>query len=160
MGALAFAMAMLGGAALLAVMALTVVSVAGRALVPLGLGPVPGDFELVEVGAAFAVAAFLPWCQRQRGHVTVDILLARAGARVNAWVDVAANLLMTLAAALIAWRMGMGLADRLGSAFYVETTFILQFPVWWGYAATLSGAAVFALVCLWTAVRSLCEARG
>lgn len=152
-------MAMLGGAALIAVMALTVASVTGRALIPLGLGPVPGDFELVEVGAAFAIAAFLPWCQWRRGHVTVDILLSRTGPRVNAWVDVLANLLMTLGAGLIAWRMGAGLADRLGTAFYVETTFILQFPVWWGHAAALSGAVVFALVCGWTVARSLHEAR-
>lgn len=154
---LAFAMAMLGGAALLAMMALTVISVSGRAL---GLGPVPGDFELVEAGTAFAVMAFLPWCQWKRGHVTVDIVLGRFGDRFNAWVDVIGNTLMTVAALLIAWRLGAGLADKRGGGAFLETSFILGFPVWWGYAAAMSGALTFAAVCAWTVNRSYREARG
>lgn len=159
-GWLAWAMAMLGGLALMAVMLSTVASVAGRAAIPLGLGPVPGDYELVEVGTAFAVAAFLPWCQWRRGHVTVDIALGPLGPRVNAWVDVTANLLMTLGAGLLTWRMALGLRDKMGDGFYVETTFILQFPVWWGYAAALSGLVAFTLVSAWTVARSVREATG
>lgn len=158
-GALAFAMAMAGGAALLAVTLLTVASVAGRALTPLGLGPVPGDYELVELGAAFAVSAFMPLCQWRRGHVSVDIALQPLGRRVNAWVEAATDALMTLAAGALAWRMGLGLRDKLGDGFYVETSFILQFPLWWGYAAALAGACAFALVSLWTVVRAVREAR-
>ena len=157
-GGLAFLTAMAGGAALIAITCLTCVSVIGRALHGLGLGPVPGDYELVAMGAAFAVTACLPWCQWRRGHVTVDLLLHRAGPRVNAAADVVANLLMTAAAGLIAWRLALGMADKMGTGFYQETTFILSLPVWWGYAGALVGAAVFALVSGWTVVRSLREA--
>ena len=54
---------------------MTVVSIVGRASLTWAwvLGPVPGDFELVEVGTGFAVFAFLPWCQLKRGHATVDL---------------------------------------------------------------------------------------
>jgi TRAP-type C4-dicarboxylate transport system permease small subunit len=159
-GGLAYAMAMAGGLALLAVMLSTVASVAGRALIPLGLGPVPGDYELVQFGVAFAVCAFLPLCQWRRGHVTVDIALKPLGRRLNGWVDAAGCLLMTAGAGLLAWRTALGLRDKMGDGFYVETTFILRLPVWWGYAAALSGLAVFALVSAWSVVRAVREARG
>ena len=41
------AMAWLGGLVLMALTLLSVLSIAGRALSGLGLGPVPGDYELV-----------------------------------------------------------------------------------------------------------------
>lgn len=148
---------MAGGAALIALLSLTVVSIVGRGLIFAGLGPIPGDFELVEAGTAFAVMCFLPLCQFHRGHVTVDLFLTRAGRRTNARIDVAANLLMTGAAGVIAWRLFLGMLDKRS---YGETTFILQFPVWWAYAAALAGAAVFTLVCAYTVWRSLREARG
>lgn len=147
---------MAGGAALIAAVTLTVVSIAGRGLIAAGLGPIPGDFELVEAGTAFAVLAFMGLCQFHRGHVTVDLFLARLGRRPNAMVDVVANLLMTAAAAVITWRLFLGMLDKRG---YGETTFILQFPVWWSFAAALAGAVVFTLVCAYTVWRSLREAR-
>jgi hypothetical protein len=39
--------AIVGGLVLVALTLMVVASVAGRALIGLGLGPVPGDFELV-----------------------------------------------------------------------------------------------------------------
>ena len=146
------ALATAGGLVLLALTVLTVASILGRAMS--GLGPVPGDFELVENGVAFAVFAFLPWCQFRRGHVTVDIFVQRAGPRGLAAFALAGNVLMTLAALLIAWRLALGLSDRLR---YGDTTFILQMPVWWAYAAALVGACAFPLVCAYTAWRSLNE---
>ncbi|WP_340119463.1 TRAP transporter small permease [Pelagibius sp. 7325] len=153
---IAFWTAMAGGAVLIVVLSLTVISIIGRALIFAGLGPIPGDFELVEAGTAFAVLSFLPLCQFHRGHVTVDLFLARAGRRPNAMIDVVANLLMTGAAGVITWRLFLGLLDKRS---YGETTFILQFPVWWSYTAALLGAAVFTLVCAYTVWRSLGDVR-
>jgi len=154
---IAHAMAILGGIVLVALVLMTVASVVGRNLNFLGLAPIPGDFELVEAGAAFAVFAFLPWCQLNRGHITVDLFLVRLGRRRNAIVDVVGNALMTIAAAVIAWRLALGLIDRYG---YGQTSFILQFPLWWSYAASLIGAVVFAAISAWTVWRSLREATG
>lgn len=151
----AFWTAMAGGVVLVAVMLLTVVSVTGRSLILFGLGPVPGDFELVETGTAFAVFAFLPWCQVRRGHVTVDLFLKSAGVQVNAWIDVVANVLMTAAASIVAWRLWDGLQDKVA---YGETTYILRFPLWWAYAAAMVGAVVFVVICVWSIWRSLREA--
>ena len=149
-------LAIVGGVALLAIIALTVTSVGGRALVALGLRPVPGDFELIEFGAALAVFCFLPWCQIERGHVTVDVLASVLGDRLDAWLEVIANLLMTAAAAFIAVRLYYGLLDKLS---YGETSFILQLPLWWAYSACLPAATLFALVSAYTVWRSVNEAR-
>ena len=156
-GALSMALAAAGGIVLVAITAMSVISIAGRALLALGLGPVPGDFELVEAGTAFAVFAFLPWCQFRRGHVTVDIAILRFDARKRALFALAGNMLMTAAAIFLAWRLVDGLQDKLR---YGETSFILQMPAWWGYAAALVGAWAFAAVSAYTVWRSLNEALG
>jgi TRAP-type C4-dicarboxylate transport system permease small subunit len=154
--ALSRLLALIGGALLLVVTILVVVSVGGRALIWAGLGPVPGDFELVEAATALAVFCFLPWCQMERGHVSVDVFADMLGPRVDAVLQIAFNILMTAAAAFILWRLWAGMQDKMQ---YNETTFILQFPVWWGYAACVPVAAVFVLVCAWTVVRSATETR-
>jgi TRAP-type C4-dicarboxylate transport system permease small subunit len=156
-GILARWLAIFGGFVLAALIVLTVVSITGRAFIFAGLGPVPGDFELVEVCTAFAVFSFLPWCQLKRGHVTVDLFVSRLSARKLAGLSVVGNLLLTLVAGIIFWRL---LAGTLDKQAYSETTFILQFPLWWGYAASLLGAAVFVVVSLYTVWRSLNEMLG
>jgi TRAP-type C4-dicarboxylate transport system permease small subunit len=152
----ALTLALAGGLALIAMTVLTVVSVTGRSLLWLGLGPVPGAYELVEMGSAFAIFCFLPWCQLRRGHVTVDLFLAHLGPRANALADLISNLLLTAAAGVIAWRLWLGLLDKQR---YGETSFILGIPLWIGYAAAALGAALFVLVSAYTAARSLRELR-
>ena len=44
--------AIVGGLVLCAITLMSVASITGRALIGVGLGPVPGDFEMVEVGTA------------------------------------------------------------------------------------------------------------
>jgi hypothetical protein len=59
---------------------------------------------------------------------------------------------MTVVAALLAWRLYLGTLEK---QLYLETTFILQMPVWWGYALALIGAVLFVLVAAYTVWRSL-----
>ncbi|NAZ18074.1 hypothetical protein GT020_18790, partial [Glutamicibacter soli] len=77
--------ALAGGAVLLALIAMTCLSVIGRAGLTLSalfdlpgvlgrLRPVRGDYELIEMGSAIAVFAFLPWCHLTRAHARVDLL--------------------------------------------------------------------------------------
>ena len=159
--ALARWLALAGGAVLIALTAMTIVSIVGRYIFSLGpgfpfdhFGPVKGDFELVGIGCAFAVCAFLPYCHYRRGHVTVDIFFVRASPRLVAFTSLIGNILITLAAALIAWRLAAGMIDK---ARYGETTFILLMPTSWGYAAALVGAVLFAIVAAYTIWRSLNE---
>lgn len=140
---LARALAILGGLVLVAITLLTVVSITGRAFVRQGLGPIPGDFELVEAMTAFAVFSFLPWCQLRRAHATVDVFTSFFPDSVNRIIDLVTEILMTLVISLIAWRLWYGMMDKIR---YNETTFILQFPVWWGFAAAMVAVAVAVLV--------------
>jgi TRAP-type C4-dicarboxylate transport system permease small subunit len=143
---LARALAILGGIVLVAITVLTVLSITGRSLMSIGLRPIPGDFELVEVGTGFAVFAFLPWCQLVRGHATVDVFTSFLPDSANRIIDLVSEFLMTGVVVLIAWRLWFGMLDRIR---YGETTFILQFPVWWGYAVAMAAAAVAVLVSLY-----------
>lgn len=138
-------LAILGGFVLIAITVMTVISIVGRGFIWAGLGPVPGDFELVEAGAAFAIFAFLPWCQINRGHATVDIFTSYLSPGANRIIDLISEAVMTFVIVLIAWRLWYGLLDKIR---YSETTFILQFPVWWGFAAAMFAAAVGVLVSL------------
>ncbi len=152
-------LAILGGIVLVAITAMTVVSITGRAFIRFGLGPVPGDFELVEAGAAFAVFAFLPWCQMNRGHATVDVFTSYLSPRANRIIDLVSEALMTFVIVLVAWRLWYGMQDKIR---YNETTFILQFPVWWGFAVAMLAAAVGVLVSffvLYIRIREAIEGR-
>lgn len=140
---LARVLAILGGLVLVAITLLTVVSITGRAFVRQGLGPIPGDFELVEAMTAFAVFSFLPWCQLRRAHATVDVFTSFLSPRVNRFIDLVSEVLMTLVIVLVAWRLWHGMQDKIR---YQETTFILQFPVWWGFAAAMVAASVAVVV--------------
>ncbi|MGJ8584779.1 MAG: TRAP transporter small permease [Marinosulfonomonas sp.] len=145
--------AILGGLVLLAVVIMSCISITGRFIGKLGfgLGPIPGDTELVEMGIGFAVFAFLPWCQLRRGHATVDLFQNVFGQRTNRVIDFLSDILMFIAASLIAWRLCLGMLDKKS---YSETTWILQLPLWNGYAAALVGAVVFVLVSAFCVLRS------
>ncbi len=148
---LARSLAILGGIALCAIVVITVISVAGRSLIPLGLSPIPGDFELVEAMTAFAIFAFLPWCHLKRGHVSVDIFTRFIGNRANRLIDAIGDSLMLAIALIMSWRLYAGMLDKKA---YGETTFILQFPVWWAYAAGLVGAVGLVIVSAYCFQRS------
>lgn len=150
---------------------LTLVSVIGRALTGFGLSAIPGDFELVEIGAAVAVFCFLPWCQMNRGHVTVDIFVRALPGAAERWFELVGNIAITAIAFVIAWRLWMGMGERLTwfsqetrdllgfgfKPFSVETTFILGMPTWYGYALSMVGAILFFVVSVYTVWRSLNE---
>jgi TRAP-type C4-dicarboxylate transport system permease small subunit len=146
--------ALLGGLVLFALTLLTVISVVGRALFS---APIPGDFELVELGMAVAIFSFLPYCQIVRGNVIVDLFTTKASPRTKALLDGAGNLLFTAIAALLTWRVALG---GLEIRSYRETTMVLQVPVWWGYVPAVAFLAFLTLVCAYTVWRSVLEYRG
>lgn len=117
---------------LLTLAILSGVSIIGRSLTAFGLGPVPGDFELVEAGTAFAVFCFLPLCHITRGHASVGIFFDRFSGAVQKPVTVTCDLLMLLLWILVTWRTGVQANDYFNNG---ERTFILQFPVWWPVSA-------------------------
>jgi TRAP-type C4-dicarboxylate transport system permease small subunit len=145
--------AVLGGLVLFALTLLTVISVVGRAAFS---APIPGDFELVELGMAVAIFAFLPYCQIVRGNVIVDLFTTRASPQTRALLDGIGNLLFTAIAALLTWRVALG---GLEIRSYHETTMVLQVPVWWGYVPAVIFLTFLTVVCAYTFWRSAEEYR-
>lgn len=154
-------LAMLGGVVLTGVMLVAVISIIGRALLrsglPLfsGLGPIPGDFEIVSMGAGIAIFSFMAWAQFNRGHVTVDIFVSRLGPRGLAVLSAVMNLVMTIAVVVLARQLELGLDDKRR---FGETTLILQIPLWWTYLGGIIGLYSFAVVSGYTVWRSVNEA--
>lgn len=96
---LAKAFAFAGGAVFVAMIGMSAASIAGRTF----LGrPLQGDFELVQLGCAIGISAFLPWCQLRRGNIIVDFFTARLPARAQAVLDALGALLLALVMALVA----------------------------------------------------------
>lgn len=122
--------ALLGGAVILAVVGVNLLEVLGAAARPWLGWRFTGAVELTEMGVAVAAFAFLPWCQITGANVSADIFTSRAGPRTVAVLRLAAAAVALAFAALLMWRMGLGLADQ--RAFRQATT-ILAVPVWWAF---------------------------
>ena len=167
MQALAWFSALIGGLALVAVMVMTTVSVAGMSLSKLGkglkkgydtvvepllaVGPIPGETEMVEAGMAFIIFAFLPLVTLHKGHAEVTILSNFFGKAINRLIDLVSDLLMLAVAVFLGYRHLLGTLDKFANG---ETTWILMFPVWWGYGAALFGATIFVIVAAFCVLRS------
>jgi TRAP-type C4-dicarboxylate transport system permease small subunit len=119
------------------------------------VGPVNGDFELVEAGVAFAIFSFIPLCQITSGHAAVDVFANSFPARANRILRMVTEIVFALVLVLIAWRLGAGTVSKFENG---ETSFLLQFPVWWAYAASLVAAVVAAIVGIYMAVIRSIEA--
>lgn len=134
--ALATALALIGGALLLAVALLTVVSVGGRWFAS---QPVIGDIELVQLATAASIALFLPYCQLHGSHLIVDFFTARSSGPVQRHLDAVGSLLAGLLFFLMAWRAGVAVDDMRRAT---ETTMVLGIPLWIPYLAMVPGLAL------------------
>ncbi|WP_242654318.1 TRAP transporter small permease [Yoonia rosea] len=152
-GGVARLLALAGGALLLAIVVLTVVSIAGRALFSAGVccGPIRGIYDYTEIAVGAAIFAFLPWCQYMNSHAAVDLFKSTLPDIMNRFLNVLIDVGMLVLATLIAHRLWLGLLDKQR---YGETTLIAQIPVWIGYAACLVGAVGFVLVAAFCVIRS------
>ena len=53
---------------------------------------------------------------------------------------------------LITWRLFVGMQDKMR---YGETTYLIQFPIWWAYAASLVAAISASIVSIYCAAMRL-----
>ncbi|MGU9962438.1 MAG: TRAP transporter small permease [Candidatus Puniceispirillales bacterium WSBS_2018_MAG_OTU23] len=163
--------AIIGGIVLSSLILLTCLSILGRSLntflyggiaqsyfkpaadffIKLGVAPINGDFELVEAGIAFAVFAFLPICQLTDGHAKVDIIFNRFPRWLSRGLTVATNMVFAAVMVLIAWRLYEGMMAKMR---YGETSFLIQFPVWWGYGFSLIAAILAAVTACYVAYKT------
>jgi TRAP-type C4-dicarboxylate transport system permease small subunit len=154
--------AILGGLLALAMAFLVVVSVLGRWLsgVPLAdriagalgltLGPINGDFEMVQMATAIAVFAFLPYTQARRGNILVDTFTSRLPRHVNARIDAIWDLVYAGMMGILTACLAVGTLEHYRSG---QTTMLLQIIVWPAIAVSALLLLLLTCVALATAIR-------
>ena len=145
---------MLGGLTFCALIVMSIVSIVGRKLFAT---PVQGDVELMQMGAAVGSAAFLPLCELHDHNIKVDALTGWMSLRNRAWLDTAAHLLLSVAAALITWRTWLSVIDGRSSG---EVSTLLAIPMWQPVALLVPSFALLVLCGLYRTGRSFASATG
>lgn len=153
LGRLSLWLALAGGALSITVGCVVVLSVALRGS---GIGSIPGDFELVQMGTALTVFAFLPWCQARRGNVFVDTFTTFLPKSVQAGLDALWDVVYAGMMGLIAWRLWLGALDAMASR---TTTMVLLVPIGPAIAACALMAFFLALIAIATAVERVGSVR-
>lgn len=131
--------AVAGGLVFVAIVVMSVVSIVGRKVAS---APVPGDVELLQLGAAFASATFFAYTHLVHGDVKVDFFTTRLSPVKRAFLDAMGSLLVGLFGALIAWRAWAGAITVKEAG---ESTAILAWPVWVGQMLMVPGFVLLAL---------------
>lgn len=134
------AFAAAGGLLFVALVAMSIVSIAGRKLFS---APVPGDVELLQATAAFASSAFFALCHMKNGDVKVDFFTAKAGSHLVGALDAIGSMLVGAFGLLIAWRTGVGAIALKDSG---ETTMILSLPIWISQMLMVPGFVLLGIV--------------
>lgn len=156
------AIAVLGGLLALATAMLVVTSVLGRwlagmpwalslaASLGITLGPINGDFEMVQMATAIAVFAFLPYAQARRANIVVDTFTGGLAPRARAWIDAFWDLVYAGMMGLLAAALVVGTLEHYRSG---QTTMLLQIIVWPAIAISMLLLVLLACVAVTTALR-------
>lgn len=167
-------MAVLGGMILTIIVILVFISVLGRGLNTLGnsdwlhsvasgfadwligtgVGPIEGDFEVVESSIAFVIFCFLPICQLYGGHASVDVFTSMMPGGINKFLQALWEITLTAVLILITVQLFVGTMDKYENG---QTSFLLQYPVWWAYCASFIAAVATSLVGVYCAASRVIE---
>ena len=138
-----------GGLIILAVASLISTSVVGRWLFDF---PIPGDFDLAQIGTAVAVFAFLPLGQLRGSNIMVDFFTAAAPLRWRIGLDVISWVLYLGIVVLLVVQMTRGVIETASAA---TSSMVLGVPLAWGM-----GAAVLAVFWLGVVIVYMLSAAG
>lgn len=156
------AIAVLGGVLSLCVALLVVCSVLGRwlkgmswadraaGLLGFELGPINGDFEMVQMATAVAIFTFLPYTQVRRGNIFVDTFTTKLPTRVNACIDAFWDLVYAGMAGILTACLTVGTLEHYRSG---QTTMLLQIIAWPAIAISTLLLLLLTCVALATATR-------
>jgi TRAP-type C4-dicarboxylate transport system permease small subunit len=138
--------AIASGVVLLCMAGMSLASIVGRAVLT---KPILGDYEMVQMMCAVAVSMALPYAHWANGHVIVDFFTAKARPSVNLFLDSIAGVLMSIAGAVMCWRLAVGMVD-LKKNF--DSSMLLGLPTWWGYAPMVPSFGLLSVVAAYITV--------
>jgi len=142
-------LAIISGVTLVLMALMSMRSIVGRTFFD---SPLVGDYELVQMLSAVAVAMALPYANWIGAHVIVDFFTAKASRQTNAWMDMIASVLMAVFSGLLTWRLFVGMLD-LRSNF--DASMLLDVPTWWSYAPMVPSFALLCATSLYAAADNL-----
>ena len=144
---LARGLGLAGGLLLLLTASLTTVSVLRRWLTS---QPIPGDFELVSIGAGASVFCFLGYGTLMRSNIVVDTFTSWLPQRWTQAIDGAWSLIWAGVALVLAERLLVGARETFANG---TTTMVLGLPTWWAIALGALALLATALAALLWAIR-------
>ncbi len=145
--AVARVFALFGGAVLTALTLLSLYSIVMRNLAG---SPIMGDWELVQMGCAVAIAACFPMCQMRNGHIVVDFFTQKVSPATRSRLDGLGAVVLAVMTALLAWRTAVGALDAKA---YNQTSMIMELPTWLGYALMVPSFILASVTALYIASR-------
>lgn len=150
---LSLGFALAGGVIVLALIAMSLVSLVGRKLFS---APIPGDIEILQMAIAVAVTAFLPLCEMSDNHIRVDLVAGFLPAPVNRFLLAVGHLLLAAVAALMGWRTFLLMQN---SQDYGSTSTMLGVPLWLPQGLMVPSLVLLALCGLYRAAREVWPGR-
>lgn len=143
--------AVLAGVALFVIVAVTTTNtgafILDRITGPLGVDVpgLPGYEDFVQLAISGIALMFFPFCQANRGHVSVDLFMERLPERVQGAVDKLWLLLTAGMAVFLAYWMVQGLIEAREDG---AVTSVLGWSVWPFYIPGILSMALWGLVAL------------
>lgn len=141
MNAISKLMAYTGAGIMLLMMVLTVLDVIGRYFFS---SPINGTWEVVGLMLVCAGTWCLPYCQKERRHVNVTILLDRFSKRITSCIQSLSYLIGMMGFSLLAWE-----ALRLTAKYFSEQGYVtdtLRIPLYPFVLLMAIGNGLLALV--------------
>lgn len=139
-GRVAEALCLAGGAVVIAMAFFTAFDISWRSLTR---HAIRGDFEIVEILSAWSVFLFFPYAQFVRQHIAVDFVTSRFPRAFGNAVQRLVDILITLTAAFVTWRITAGLFDARG---HNEVSMMLRMPIWIMYVPAIIGWTGFTII--------------
>ncbi len=133
--------AIFAGIVMVVITVLTCYSVIGRQFGK----PIQGDFELVQLAMAFAVSAFLPYCQLKRGNIIVDFFTTKASQGTRNALDRLGCICVALMMALFCWRTFLGGLNEQNTG---SVSMLMQLPTYPAYYAMVPAFALATVIAL------------
>ncbi len=151
LGRLADVFAVLGGAILLIIVAVTTANttafIADRiaGLFGADVSGLPGYEDFVQLAISGGALMFFPYCQAKRGHVAVELFMERLPEPARQLIDRLWLLLTAAVALFLAYWMVFGLLEAQSDTV---VTSVLGWPTWPFYIPGLASMILWSLIAL------------
>jgi TRAP-type C4-dicarboxylate transport system permease small subunit len=149
LNATAVALAVLSGLLIVALIAMSLISMIGLKLFAT---PVQGSVEIMQMGIAICGAAFFPICEIGDHNIKVEALTDWLPAKPRRYLDTIGHFLLTIVFALLTWRTAVAAVDLVHTH---EVSTLLSVPLWIPMSLMVPSLALTVLCALYRSVRTI-----